>query len=129
MEQMQATEPRPGDLPVFDKATELAFDAVLTAAMSNIVAAVPFISITGVHYITTQLVSWVLRYAWVPLQNLAAFFIIDKQQAAKASAYKKEVDELEAVLKTHPIDSEEVRKAHEEFKKRMGNLIRVRPVS
>lgn len=124
---MASNEIKPGDLPVFDTATSLAFDAIITAVMTNIVAAVPLFGVSGLNYITKQIVTWVLKFAWMPLQNLAAFFIIDRQQEIKAEAYKEAVKELDQAIKNNPdLNSEEVKRAHEEFKKKLGELIKIK---
>lgn len=119
---------QPGELPVFDTATDLAFDAIITTVMINIVAVVPLFKAPGLNYITKKIVVWVLSYAWVPLQNLAAFFIIDAEQAKKARAYTEAVQELKvATANNQDLNSEEVKKAHEEFKKKLADLIRTKP--
>lgn len=123
------SEIKPGDLPNYDVAAKLTFEGITTIVMTNIIAVVPLFGVSGFNLIITSLVRWVLKFAWEPLINFGAFLIIDAQQRAKAQAYSEAIDELERVIKKPDVDlnSEEVKKAHEEFKKKLADLIRLKP--
>lgn len=119
-------EIKPGDLPVFDELEQRGFDFVVATVMVKILTVAPYL--TYIKYGVKKLVEYVLMYAWEPFQNFVAEKIIDRIWKQKAAQYQAAVDELDRVLDKHPdLNSEEVKKAHEEFKKKLGNLIRLKP--
>ena len=126
---MMPSEIKPGDLPVFDTVTELAFEGIVYLVMGSITASVPAFGVPVISTVTKYFVEYILKHAWLPLQNFAAGKIIDAEQKKKAEEYIEAVNDLRTQLANPNVDlqSAEVRKAHEEFKKRLGNLIRSKP--
>lgn len=118
-------ESKPGDLPVFDELEQQGFDFVVATVMMKILAVAPYLTV--IKFGVKKLVEYVLFYAWDPLQNFIAEKIIDRIWKQKATQYQAAVDDLDRVLEKQPdLNSEEVKKAHEEFKKKLGDLIRIK---
>ena len=126
---MMPSEIKPGDLPIFDSITALAFEGIVYLVMSSLVYSVPAFGVPVLNTVIKYFVEIVLKHAWLPLQNFGAGKIIDAEQKKKAEEYIEAKDELRKLTSKPNVDlqSEEVKKAHEEFKKRLGLLIRSKP--
>lgn len=118
---------QPGQLPVFDTIQQLGFEAVVTVVMTNLIATAPFFGAPIIRQITYSMVSFIFKLGWEPTQNYFAFKIIDANWNAKTEAFEKINNDLKEKLKHSDIKSEEVKKAHEEFKTKLGSLIRLKP--
>ena len=119
----------PGDLPSYDTKTELALKAILATVMTNLVAVVPFLGFPLISSFTSYVAEKTIRIGWGPLVMFGAFQIIDADARAKAEAYQQTVNNLEDVLKNPQATESEIKEAHEQFKIRLGNLIRIKPIS
>ena len=129
MDQKQSEVLAPGDLPVYDTTTELAFESILATVMTTIVAVAPFLGFPLVSSFTKYISAKVIRIAWGPLVMFGAFQIIDAEAKKKADDYKATVEVLGNVLKNPTSTPEQIKEAHEDFKKRLALLIRIKPLS
>lgn len=126
---MMPSETKPGDLPVFDTATMVVYEGILLFVMTYITGYAPFLGLAGINVIVKAFVEWILKIAWVPFTNFSAGLIIDAERRGKAQAYSEIVKELDDKLERNNqnVNSDEVKKAHEEFKKRLAALVRIKP--
>lgn len=118
-------------------ATELAtkiihaavFDVAVKGARMAAVAEAPWLAYPVISQIFDFLLNHFAEWVFTALDNAVAFSIIDIETEAQREAYEEAVSVLRTTLNplTGVPDADAIAKAEAEFKKRLGDLIRMHP--
>jgi len=111
-----------------DVVKKLVFDVILKAAISKIIAAVPFLAWPVINPLFVYIVTKVATRLYEEMETHVQFTLIDLKTKAELEAYNKAVAELKAAHAAPIIDQKEIENAKQKFKATLGNLIRINPV-
>jgi hypothetical protein len=102
------------------------FDVALKAVITRIVAAVPFLGFPVINPVFVYIITKLAGVIYEEISRVVAFSIIDHTVDQERQKYDDAVNQLKDAVKTG--DQNDIEKAKAEFKERLKNLVRIRPV-
>lgn len=111
----------------YDTVTKTALDAIITAVLTYIFTAVPFLSVPFFKQITSLIVTKILEIAAKEPILWGAFLLIDSNVRYKLREYDEALTLMKEEMNKpiEEINNEALALAHQEWKKKLAALIRV----
>lgn len=103
------------------------FDVVLKAVLARIIASVPFLALPIINPIFALILDKVASLFYDEMSKFIEFKVIDLQVGEQKNNYDAAVNNLKEVLSKPEQSPEEIQKAKDELKKRLHDLINIKP--
>ena len=119
----------PGTTPEYDREEKLVhagYSAAIDAALAAIFKAAPYLALPVLKQVFTFVFNKITRKIYENLEITVADFIIHARVAGENQAYARALAELKPLLEAGDLD-EKKKKALEEYRARLGKLIRIQP--
>lgn len=106
---------------------KLIFDVILKAAVKKIIAAFPVFGFPVINPIFLYFLNKLANHIYSELAEKVGFYLIDLKTEEEKQEYEKAVVVLQKIHNTGTATKEEVERAKENFRKTLGDLIRLSP--
>lgn len=98
-------------------------EQIAKAVISKIIIAVPFLGLPVINQIFTAVFYKVAKMAYDEIEELAVIFKIEFKVEGQKEEYEQATENLRNVLKFPDKTAEEIKRAKDEYKKKLRDLI------